>query len=299
MSEIGAHSPSAAGGHRRHTALLVDLLGDESPVVVAEVRAELERLGRAGEPALRRASRDGEPRLRGRARQLLLERDRRRAVRRLVRYAARPTHDLERALFLLDAHGAPGEDLRGYRKVLDAFGDEVAKRLPGASRPAAVLADYLGEEVGFAGATRDFHHPDNISLHRAIDRRSGMPLTLSAIYAGVARRAGLRADLLPFPGHVLVAVGEGGGRTVLDPFAGGATVSERRMRDYLAQHGLPARPEFFQAAGDGAMFLRHVTNLIHSCARRGRRPEANDLGLVLRVLARSLDHRLAAGGRVG
>lgn len=293
MSEIRAQPQPAAGGHRRHTALLVDLLGDDSPVVVAEVRAELDRLGRAGEPALRRASRLGSPRQRGRARQILLDRDRRRAVRRLVRYAAREDHDLEKALFLLDAHGAPGEDLRGFRKVLDAFGEEVASRLHSAAPPSAVLADYLGDEVGFAGATRDFHHPDNIYLHRAIERRAGMPLTLCALYAGVARRAGIRADLLPFPGHVLLAVEDAGGRTVLDPFAGGVTVSERRMRDYLAQHGLPARPDFFQPAEDGAMFLRHVTNLIHSCARRGRRPEASDLGLVLRVLARSLDSRLA------
>lgn len=285
----------ARSGPRRHTELLVDLLGDDSPVVVAEVRAELERLGRAGEPALRRASRRGAPRLRGRARQILLDRDRRLAVRRLVRYAARPTHDLERALFLLDAHGAPGEDLRGYGKVLDAFGEELEKRLRGGARPAAVLGEYLGEEIGFAGATREFHHPDNIYLHRAIDRRCGMPLTLCAIWAGVARRAGIAASLLPFPGHVLLAVGETDERTVLDPFAGGAPVSEGRLRDYLAQHGLPPRPEYFLPAGDGAMFLRHVTNLIHSCARRGRRAEANDLGLVLRVLARSLDARLGEG----
>ena len=56
MSEIRAQPRPAASGHRRHTALLVDLLGDDSPVVVAEVRAELDRLGRAGEPALRQSA---------------------------------------------------------------------------------------------------------------------------------------------------------------------------------------------------------------------------------------------------
>jgi regulator of sirC expression with transglutaminase-like and TPR domain len=268
--------------------LLVELLGDDSAVVLANVRAEFARLGRIGRGALERAARGGSPLVRGRARQLLLELARGRAVRRLVRYAARGEHDLETGLFLLDAHGAPGEDLRGYRKVLDAFGDELSRRvgaLPMGRRRVQELVDYLGEEVGFAGPQNGFHHPDNIYLHRAIDRREGMPLTLCAIYAFVARRAGLQAGLLPFPGHVLLSVVDGGERLILDPFGGGATLTERGCMHYLAQHGLPYKGEFFEQAHDRAMLLRQVSNLIQSCRMRARTAEAEDLELVLRVLS--------------
>ena len=284
-------SPTPTNAARQRTDVLVDLLEDDSAVVLAEVRDAFARLGRRGVPALRTAVRRGTPRVRGRARQLLLEQARRRAVRRLVRYASRERHDLETGLFLLDAHGAPGQDLRGYRKVLDAFGDELSKRV--SSRPMGrqrvdELVDYLGGEVGFAGPSDGFHHPDNIYLHRAIDRREGMPLTLCAIYAFVARRAGLQAGLLPFPGHVLLSVVDGGERVILDPFGGGATLTQRGCMRYLAEHGLPFRGEFFTPASDTAMLLRHVTNLIHSCRGRDRAAEAADLELVLRALARRM-----------
>lgn len=274
---------------RARAALLADLLADDSPFVLSCVRAELERLGRGGTAALCRAARSGAPRQRARARQLLLDAARHRAVRRLVRYASRDAHDLERALFLLDAHGYPGEDLRGYRRVLDSFGDAVRARTgenPMGRKRALALVDYLAGEVGFAGSSADYHHPDNIYLHRAIDRREGMPLTLCAIYAFTARRAGLKAGLLPFPGHVLLTITDGGDRIIVDPFGGGAVLTETHCMRYLAQHGLPYRGEFFTDASDSAMFVRHVLNLINSCRLRGRLGEAGDLELVLRVLSK-------------
>lgn len=280
---------TAAETERRHRDVLIDLLEDDSAIVLAQVRAAFARLGPRGVPALRTAVRRGTPRVRGRARQLLLDQARRRAVRRLVRYAAREDHDLESGLFLLDAHGAPGEDLRGYKNVLDAFGEELRRRLATlrrGRRGVDELVDYLAGEVGFAGASEAFHHPDNIYLHRAIDRREGMPLTLCAIYAFVARRAGLQAGLMAFPGHVLLSVVEGGERVILDPFGGGETLTQGSCMRYLAEHGLPFRDEFFVEASGTAMLLRHVTNLIHSCRGRDRAVEAADLKLVLRAFTR-------------
>lgn len=290
------HTEGSGKTARHQSGLLVDLLEDDSVVVLAEVRDAFTRLGRQGVPALRTAVRRGTPRVRGRARQLLLEQDRRNAVRRLVRYAARQDHDLETGLFLLDAHGAPGEDLRGYRKALDAFGDQLRKRLatiPEGRQRVKELVSYLAGEVGFAGASEGFHHPDNIYIHRAIDRREGMPLTLCAIYAFVGRRAGLSTGLLPFPGHVLLSVVDGGERVILDPFGGGSILSLDGCMNYLAQHGLPFRGEFFADATESTMLLRHVRNLIHSCRERERLAEAADLKLVLRTLTSSM----SAGGK--
>lgn len=275
---------------RARQGLLVSLLEDDSQVVLAEVRGEFERLGRRGHNTLKRAVRRGTPRVRSRARQLLLDQARRAAVRRMVSYAARPRHDLETGLFLLDAHGSPGEDLRGYRLVLDAFGDELRKRLRNKKSAIArneTIVDYLAGEIGFAGSIEEFHHPDNIYLHRAIDRREGMPLTLCAIYRFALTRAGVRSFLLPFPGHVLLGVDHDDGRSILDPFGGGAVLTEQACMAYLADHSLPYRQEFFRGATDSQMLMRHVTNLIHSCRGRERFAEAADLSLVARVLSRS------------
>lgn len=267
---------------------LLSLLGDDSPQVEASVRAAFQRLGKSARPALERAARSGRPELRGRARQVLLERERSLAVRRLVRYASRPKHDLETALLMLDGHHSPGADLRAYRKVLDTFGDRLRDQVgsvPLGRRRVQTMVDYVAGELDFTGAPEDYHHPDNICLHRTIDRRRGMPLTLAAVYASIGRRAGLQVDLLPFPGHVLVLVREGGDRIVLDPFGDGAFLSEEKCLAYLAVHRLPHRREFLEPASPTAMFLRQVLNLIQSCKLRQRYQDASSLEQVLHVLS--------------
>jgi len=203
----------------------------------------------------------------------------------LVRHAAGGVPNLERALFLLDAYGVPGEDLRGHVRVLDEFGNRLRERLGRAvpGRGARALVDYLAGEVGFAGCSREFHHPDNIYMHRVIERREGLPLTLCAIYAGVARRVGLEVGLLPFPGHVLLAVTENGERTIIDPFGGGKFLSHSQCLRYLARQRIPYRAEYFRSAPDGDMFVRHVANLIQSLRVRKRGSEAADLKLVQRA----------------
>ena len=291
MTSDSRAGEAAQERHIRRSNALLELLDDDNPQVVESVKAEFEKMGRAAGRVLRRGLREGSVRQRSRARQLLLEGARKASVRRLVRYAARSEHDLERALILLDQHGSPGTDLRPYKKVLDVFGGQLMSRLlslpPGPDRVHA-LTEYLAEEIGFSGSTDDFHHTDNIYLHRAIERREGMPLTLSAIYCLTARRAGLQAGLLHFPGHVLLSVTEGGQRYLVDPFGGGQVLSREQCDQYLLSHQIAPRERYYEDASDSIMFARHVNNLILSCRMRKRGREVRNLRLVQHVLAKNV-----------
>jgi len=281
---------------RRKIRALVDLLADDSPRVLATVRSELAALGRRALPALRAAARSGEPGLRARARALLLERERKLAVRRLVRYATHREHDLETGLFLLDAYSFPGEDHRPHQRALQAMADELGGRIrkhaPGVER-ALCLPRYLGGELGYEGDREDTHHPDRIALSRTIERKTGLPLTLGAIYVTVASRAGMEASLLPFPGHVLVSVKADGERVILDPFGGGKVLSEIHCLSYLADHGFPYQAEWFRAASPTAMIARQVRNLVASLRERRRFGEVPALVSLQGVLER---HPNIAGG---
>ncbi|MDE0913742.1 MAG: transglutaminase-like domain-containing protein [Planctomycetota bacterium] len=278
---------SSAPGSKAHIETLISLLEDDSPVVQAEVRGEFSRLGKTAYPALERAARSGPARRRARARQFLLSIARRRQVRRLIRYAARSKHDLETGLFLLDRHANPAADTRAHRRVLDIYGNKLHKRIqvltPGEARVEAFV-QFMAEEMGFAGALDDYHHPSNIYLSSAIERRTGMPLTLCAIYSFAGRRAGLQVGLLPFPGHVLLAVHEAGRLFILDPFGGGKLVDKQHCARYLAAHEVPYSDEYLRDASDTHMLLRHVSNLVHSCKLRGRWRDARDLAQVQTVL---------------
>ena len=163
----------ATDAERDRLTALIELLGDESPAVFRAVREELLTADRLVDAPLRRATSEEDARVRARARQILSLRERQGVQRRLLGFARRRQIDLERALFLLGRLDRSDLDTRPYEKALDAMAEEVSRRIAreedAFARPM-VLSQYLGNELGFIGSEADFTHPDNIHLHRAIER---------------------------------------------------------------------------------------------------------------------------------
>jgi regulator of sirC expression with transglutaminase-like and TPR domain len=288
---VGRASGSERRDRRQRVALLLDLLRDDSPVVLKEVRVALRAAGATALPALRRAARGDDIVGRTRARQLLLEHARERAWRRVCGIALRRPFDLELGLLLLGAYQSPGIDLRHARAALDVLGSGLRERLegqgPGAER-ALLIGHYLGTELGYRGDRKDYHHPDNVNLARCLERKLGLPLTLAALYRSVARRAGLRVDVLPMPGHVLARVEEGRSRPILDPFDSGKPLSETDCRSYLTRNGIPWHREWLEPALPERIFMRQLANLQRTARERGWNREGRRLGRLHQVLEASL-----------
>lgn len=280
---------SDAPSKRARLARLVPLLGDDSPRVRAVLRREFAAAGRVGLARLARLARSNDARVRAHARALRLELEREEVVRRLVRHVARPQIDLERALFLLGRFEDPRLDARPLRRALDAMGEEVAERASSRPNPidkARVLVEYLGKELGYHGDADDYHHPDNVHLHRAIVRKRGLPLTLVALYVCVARRARLRVGALPLPGHVMLRLYGREQNLIVDPFQRGETKTQAALMTYLARNRLSFQSSWFRDADDASLFQRQVQNLVQALITHGQRREATALGRLLRALAR-------------
>lgn len=162
------------------------------------------------------------------------------------------TADLQRAL---NAPGAdivpaglaiarieyPALDPQPYLDRVEAMGRRAADRLrgvPGASSEAiTALNEYLFEEEGFSGNREQYDDPRNSFLNEVLDRRTGIPISLAVIYLEVARRAGLDVTGINFPGHFLLrAVGSVGDELIIDPYHGGALLSEFDCRQLLRHH---------------------------------------------------------------
>jgi regulator of sirC expression with transglutaminase-like and TPR domain len=268
-------------------AVLASLLSDESQRVWEEVRRQFEQEGSRALPALRKAAASTDPLARGRARTMLADREKRAALRRVLRYSMREKLDLERALFLLARFRDPHLDPRPYQRALDAMAAEVTRRAAkkdGELQRALCLCEYLGKELEFGGSRADFHHPDNIHIHRAIERRAGMPLTLCAIYMFVARRANLRVAPLPLPGHVMLRVYGANQSVIVDPYERGKARSEADCKKYLEQHKLAYHPAWLSDAGDAVMLKRQVMNLLRSAQTRGLKRDARELSCLMRAL---------------
>lgn len=130
-------------------------------------------------------------------------------------------------------------DLRvdSYLSRLDEMAAVVKKRLvPGASVANVIfeLNRFLFEEQGFAGNIDEYYDPRNSFLNEVLERKTGIPISLSMIYIEIGQRIGLPLAGVLFPGHFLVKMNVEGGDIVLDPFAGGRSLSEKDLLGHLS-----------------------------------------------------------------
>jgi regulator of sirC expression with transglutaminase-like and TPR domain len=265
---------------------MIELLADDSPSSREAAARALIRLGPSAQRALAHAARSSLPRLRARTRLLLFEYRVLRRVGRLMRYAGGAV-DLERGMLMLGHLAQDRFDARPYVRALDAFASAVADRAgPTEHERAQALVDYLAGEIGFAGSTSHYDQPDNVFLHRAIERRKGMPLTLTVLYLCVARRLKLRAAAVPLPGHVMLRLYIGDEIRLIDPFHRGARRSKAECCSYLRSHGFEPKAAWFRDASDTALLERQVRNLSNSYSRRGLKLRSRSLEFLLGALAR-------------
>jgi len=195
--------------------------------------------------------------------------------------------DLARAALWIAAEEYPSLDVRAYLARLDALADAAAREL-GAGGPDAERAErllrFLVEEQGFVGNEQSYDDPRNSYLNEVLDRRTGIPITLSLVVVEVARRIGLPLRGVSFPGHFLVKL-DGPPLRVFDPFLGRTlALSECRARLHAAL-GPDATfdPErHLRAATPREILVRMLTNLKHLHLR------ARDFGRTLACSERIL-----------
>jgi regulator of sirC expression with transglutaminase-like and TPR domain len=150
------------------------------------------------------------------------------------------TFDIAECALLVAQHEYPGLDIPAYINQLDQIAERLRARLPAdAGKPhiISMLNHYLFRELGYAGNTDNYYDPRNSFLNDVIDRRVGIPITLSILYMEIGRRVGVNLEGISFPGHFLAKCVTDQGVIVLDPFNKGASLSEKDLRERLRQSG--------------------------------------------------------------
>lgn len=176
----------------------------------------------------------------------------------------------------------PGEGLARLDRLADASqAAAVADPLDALHR----LREYLFEEEGFAGNSRDYYDPRNSCLNDVLERRIGIPITLSVVFMEVGRRVGLSIKGVGLPGHFVVRADVGPEPVMLDPFDGGAVVTPERAADLVARavgRRVPLAREQFAAVDKRQILTRMLLNLRGIYCRRGEWDKA--LGVFDRLL---------------
>ena len=151
---------------------------------------------------------------------------------------SRDQFDLAEASFMLAQDIYPGVDIAAYLGQLDDIAAAIRKRIAGdafAEQKVIALNYYLFNEMRFSGNIEDYYDPRNSYLNQVMERRIGIPISLSILYLEVGKRLGLNLKGISFPGHFLVKLAVKRGQLVLDPFIGGEAQSEADLRARLAQ----------------------------------------------------------------
>lgn len=176
--------------------------------------------------------------------------------------------DLATAALTIARMEYPLLDVPYYVSRLDALAQRVCKRMrsnPTARESIAVLNRVLCDEEGLRGNRDDYYDPRNSFLNDVLDRKLGIPITLSVIYMDVARRVGFPMAGTGMPGHFLLKHYDVmSGEIVIDPFNRGRIVDSAECQQRLNEiysGQLELRSEFLQAVSHRDILTRMLNNL--------------------------------------
>ena len=125
-----------------------------------------------------------------------------------IAFSKNPNYNLiEKCLKLAQILEHHDLDVSKYVEKINDIGNSLRMKISGIKNPTyliSMLNEYLFDELGFRGAEEDYYDPGNSFLNIVFNKKTGIPITLSIIYAEIAKKIGLDLKIVGFPGHVIV-----------------------------------------------------------------------------------------------
>jgi len=175
--------------------------------------------------------------------------------------------ELDRAALDLASIEYPDLEPGAFLAILDSYAVELAGRLPDNCDGRQFIAaanEYLFEELGFTGNSKDYYDPRNSCLNEVLTSRTGIPITLSLVYIEIARRLAKPIFGIGLPGHFLIRYEDGDFSTFIDPFHGGALLSPAECYDLARRSSgekFPDDPALLARVTKQQILRRMINNL--------------------------------------
>ena len=196
--------------------------------------------------------------------------------------------DLAKAALYIALEEYPNLEAHEYLNILDTMADEVRDRLPAQNYPLRVIQTinrYLYEDLQFAGNDADYYDPRNSFLNQVIDRRTGIPISLSLVYLEVAKRIDFPMVGIGMPGHFLIKPDFADAAIFVDAFNGGEILFTEDCQDRISQiYGQPMelQPAFLAPVSRRQFLGRMLGNL--KAIYLQQRDAVRVLGAIERIL---------------
>ena len=118
---------------------------------------------------------------------------------------------------------------------------------------------FLFQDLGFHGNEDDFYDPRNSCLNQVLERRTGLPITLSVMYMEIARRLAMPVFGIGLPQHFIVEFDDGNYATYIDPFHGGRAITAREC--FALAGSRVADPGLLRRVSKKQIVMRMLQNL--------------------------------------
>lgn len=166
----------------------------------------------------------------------------------------------------------PDLDSRPWIEQLDRMAFEIANRVSDLSDGAAFVAamnHYLFEELGFRGNESNYYDPRNSCLNDVLERRLGIPITLSVVYMQIARRLAKPVFGIGLPGHFVIEYEDGLYSSFIDPFHRGELLNREQCQELVRQRaGADVESRHFLPCSQKDIAVRMLRNLKGTYVRR-------------------------------
>ncbi len=161
----------------------------------------------------------------------------------------------------------PNLDIEKYLNILSAMADDINQKLPAERYPLKVvntINDYLFTDLGYQGNSENYYDTRNSFLNDVIDRRTGIPITLSVIYLEIAQRINFPMTGIGMPGHFLISPDFEESGIFVDVFNQGEILFKEdclAKLEQLYQKPLKLEPHFLAKVSNRQILARMLTNL--------------------------------------
>ena len=182
--------------------------------------------------------------------------------------------NLAQAALIMATDEYPELDVPHYLDELDAMAEQLRPRFD-ISAPTidqvSLLNDHVFGTLGFRGNRDEYYDPRNSYLNNVLDRRLGIPITLSVVYMEIGRRLGCPIFGVAMPGHFVVKWKTDDTLIFIDPFNEGQIIGQFALplnMNTADQKAMMARLRWMESAGNKQILARMLSNL-HSIFIKG------------------------------
>lgn len=280
----------------KDTENLIKLLDDNDEFVYQHVRNKLLEAGNDAIPALMMGLTNDNPLLNERIKNIIDEIYFSEVDVKFKELSEKKDGILEEAVFLIANFGYPEMDMKKYQSELDEMSTKLNLSIDKMKLNPLIPQDdplqiikiinhFLFYQQGFKGNTENFYEPENTFFNDVMDRKKGIPISLSILYLLICKRLNLPTYGVNLPAHFIIKYVDERDEFYIDPYNNGIVISKSEAIKFLSRIGLTKEDfdsiSFLKIADDKDIIKRSLNNLVNIYTRSGDTQKTEQLKKIM------------------